>query len=102
LREILLKGEPEGCRLVLEGTSLNIHLKFTLKLRDKARTLNFSFNTQKNDDMSFTFLAALMKINLENALMIQKMSKALQEKDEEILEYRRNNASLVRSKCILN
>lgn len=95
---ILKTEKPDSCSLSQENGKLKIGLKFALSLKGKARTVNFFFKTSKTSDVHQSFFIALMKMTVENGLVIAKMKKALDAKDKEIDEYKRSGGTLVRGK----
>lgn len=80
---------------------LRVNLIFTVKLRNKTRTVRFFFKAKKDDEANEAkmFMVALVKLTIENGIVIQKMKKALQAKTEEIEEYKRSGATLIRGDC---
>jgi XLF-Cernunnos, XRcc4-like factor, NHEJ component len=95
--KILKKEKPESCTITNTDDTLRIDLKFAVNMRGKIRAVKFFINAAKcSSDIPQTFLIALMKLAIDNGVMVIKMQKALEAKDKEIEEYKRNGAKLIR------
>jgi hypothetical protein len=101
--KILREQQPETCELVKTENNLRVNLTFSVKLRNKARTVRFFFKAERDDGANDAqmFLVALMKLTIENGIVIHKMRKALEAKNKEIEEYKRSGATLIRGNCLL-
>jgi hypothetical protein len=99
--KILKEEQPQSCELLKSEQGLRVNLIFTVKLRNKTRTVRFFFKAKKDDEANEAkmFMVALVKLTIENGIVIQKMKKALQAKTEEIEEYKRSGATLIRGDC---
>lgn len=94
-----LQTQPESCAIEQNEDVLRIRLKFLLKLKIPA-LWEAEFNTKKSSsNLSHSFILQLMKMTIDDKLKIDKMKKALEAKDEEIEEYKRNGGTLLRGKC---
>lgn len=92
-----LKEEaPEACKISQDNETLKFDLKFIVN----NRPLNFYFRSSKCDssEIGSLFATGLMKLAMENTSMIGKLKKAVEAKDLEIEEYKRNGGTLIRGK----
>lgn len=97
--KILKEEKPESCTINTTAVTFRIDLKFAVNLRGKIRAVKFYFNVVKSShNVPQSFSIAIMKLAIDNGVMVLKMRKALEAKDKEIDEYKRNGATLIRGK----
>lgn len=94
--KILKEQTPEENTILKIGQNdLQINLAYGVK----THKLNISFNVSQCDVKDTgMFTAGLMKHTIELFLLMDKMRKALEAKDQEIEEYKHNGAVLIRGK----
>lgn len=86
-------GAPDNCTIVKSNESLRVELSYTIKQHLLKVYFNLSSDSSK---VSSFFVSGLMKLSVENSLLVSTMRKALEAKDIEIEEYKRNGATLIR------
>lgn len=96
-----LKTEkPSNCAIIKndDDESLRINLSFPLNFAIKSHSLKFYFNVDKcnSNEIGKFYACGLMKLLIENNLMIDKLRKAVEAKDQEIDDYKSNGATLIR------
>lgn len=100
--EILKNEKPEESKVIVETSKFRVELKFVVILKGKTRAVKFFFEAVKDSvEVPGQFLIALMKLSIENGMMINTMRKVVEAKDKEIEEYKLNGATLIRRKNFL-
>lgn len=91
----LKEDKPDSCTITNVGESIRMDLKFLVS----SRPFQIYFLVSKCDPSEPPmFTSGLVKSLIENSLIISKMRKAIESKDLEIEEYKRNGGTLVRGK----
>jgi hypothetical protein len=94
-----LKTQPESCVIEQNVNELKIRLQFKLNLKSSSVIWEAEFQAKKStSNLCHSFIIQLMKISIDNNVKINKMKQALEAKDEEIEEYKRNGGTLLRGK----
>lgn len=87
--QILQKNTPDSC-VVIDS-------RFELTFTINAHQFKIFFNVRPcSPSEAASFSAGLMKVAIENTLLIDRMKRALEAKDMEIEEYKINGATLIR------
>lgn len=87
--QILQKNNPDSCVITGERFELN----FTITTHQ----FKIFFNVRPcSPSEAGSFSAGLMKVAIENTLLVDRMRKALEAKDMEIEEYKINEGTLIR------
>lgn len=95
--QTLATEKPETSVITDLGSSHRIDLKFMVK----KYPLEIYFLLSKIEDpleIAQLFFTGLMKSLMEKTMIVDKLQKALEAKDKEIEDYKRNGAILVRGK----
>lgn len=93
----ILKDQPSSYSITrVSGTKLRINLSFAVGNHQ----LQFYLLLDKCgvELISKHFVSGLVKLAMENSTMIDKLEKAVKAKDQEIDDYKKNGATLVRGK----
>lgn len=88
----ILEDAPVSSEISASSEGLKINLTFDVNNRH----LRLNFVLHECEDVGQMFTVGLIKLAVENSLMLNKLRKAVEAKDVEIDEYKRNGASLVR------
>lgn len=87
--QILQKNSPDSCAF----TGERFELAFTINTHQ----FKIFFNVRPcSPSEAGSFSAGLMKVAIENTLLVDRMRKALEAKDMEIEEYKSNGGTLIR------
>lgn len=88
--------------MIVQNSKFRVELNFLVNLKGKTRNFKFFFEAVNDSvEVPEQFLIALMKLSIENGMMINTMKKVIEAKDKEIEEYKQNGAVLIRRKNIL-
>lgn len=106
----LKEGNPDNCTItridndeangsVPEALRISLSFPFIVK-SNVSHPMNFYFKVDKCDksEIGKFFATSLMKLVIENSLLLEKLRKAVEAKDQEIDDYKKNGATLIRGK----